>query len=121
MQLYDWSQIPKEQLNPLIARQVIHGMQMTIGRLFLLKGAVVPEHSHHHEQVTLLEKGRLLFSIDGQERELAAGQALEIPPHAVHKVVALEESIATDVFSPSREDWIRGDDAYLRAAAPPQK
>jgi len=29
-------------------------------------------------------------------------------------VEALEESRALDVFSPVREDWIRGDDAYLR-------
>jgi quercetin dioxygenase-like cupin family protein len=114
MQLYDWSGIPKEQLNPLIARQVIHGKQMTIGRLFLKKGAVVPDHSHHHEQVTVLESGRLRFVIDGREQELAGGQVLEIPPHAVHRVEALEDSVAMDVFSPSREDWIRGDDAYLR-------
>jgi quercetin dioxygenase-like cupin family protein len=114
MQLYDWSQVEREQMNPLIARQVIHGKQLTIGRLFLKKGATVPAHSHHHEQLTILEEGRVLFTIDGQEQELVAGQALEIPPHAVHQVLALEDSRALDVFSPAREDWIRGDDAYLR-------
>lgn len=114
MQLYDWSQIEREQLNPQIARQVIHGEKLTIARLFLQKGAVVPDHSHYHEQLCVLEKGRLLFTVDGKEQEFAAGQALEIPPHAVHKVLALEESIAMDIFSPAREDWIRGDDAYLR-------
>ena len=114
MQLYDWSQIPKEQLNPQIARQVIHGAQLTIAKLFLNKGAVVPDHSHHHEQVTMLQTGRLLFTIDGQQQEIGAGQLLEIPPHAVHNVLALEESVAVDLFSPAREDWIRGDDAYLR-------
>jgi hypothetical protein len=29
-------------------------------------------------------------------------------------VEVLEESVAVDVFAPVREDWIRGDDAYLR-------
>ena len=114
MELHDWSRIEKEQLNPKAARQVIHGEKMTIARLFLAKGAVVNEHSHHNEQVTVLEKGRLLFLIDGERLELAAGQALQIPPHAVHSVEALEESVALDLFSPVREDWIRGDDAYLR-------
>ena len=37
-----------------------------------------------------------------------------IPPNAPHLVEALEDSLATDLFSPIREDWIRGDDAYLR-------
>ncbi len=115
MQLYDWSRIEKEQLNPLIARQVIHGKKLTVGRLFLKKGAVVPAHSHPHEQITLLEQGRLLFTIDGREQELQAGQALEIPPEAVHQVQALEDSVAVDIFAPVREDWIRGDDAYLRS------
>jgi quercetin dioxygenase-like cupin family protein len=31
-----------------------------------------------------------------------------------HGVEALEDSVVVDVFSPAREDWIRGDDAYLR-------
>jgi quercetin dioxygenase-like cupin family protein len=42
------------------------------------------------------------------------GDVLQIPPNVPHMVEALEDSIATDVFSPPREDWIRGDDAYLR-------
>ena len=37
-----------------------------------------------------------------------------IPPGIPHMVEALEDSVATDVFAPVREDWIRGDDAYLR-------
>lgn len=115
MQLYDWSRIEQEQLNPLMARQVIHGKKLTIGRLFLKKGAVVPVHSHPHEQITLLEQGRLLFTIDGREQELQAGQALEIPPDAPHQVEALEDSVAVDIFAPVREDWLRGDDAYLRS------
>ena len=39
---------------------------------------------------------------------------LVIPPHMPHKVEALEDTDVTDIFSPVREDWLRGDDAYLR-------
>ncbi len=45
---------------------------------------------------------------------LHGGESLQIPPHAPHMVEALEDSVAVDLFSPIREDWIRGDDAYLR-------
>ena len=114
MKLYEWNQIEKEQLNPLVARQVIHGKKLTIARLFLSKGAVVPDHSHHNEQITLIEQGRLRFTIDGRQQEVVGGQVIEIPSNAVHTVQALEDSVAMDVFSPAREDWIRGDDAYLR-------
>jgi hypothetical protein len=46
-----------------------------------------------------------------------AGETVAIPPHAPHMVEALEDSVAVDLFSPIREDWIRGDDAYLRGQA----
>jgi quercetin dioxygenase-like cupin family protein len=115
MKLYNWLQIEKEQLNPLCARQVIHGEKMTVARIYLKKGAVVPLHTHENEQITVLEQGRLRFTIAGSETLVEAGQALQIPSHAPHLVEALEDSVAMDLFSPAREDWIRGDDAYLRS------
>jgi quercetin dioxygenase-like cupin family protein len=114
MDVYNWSRIPEEKLNPLIIRQVIHTPQMTIARLRLSKGAVVPVHDHANEQVTMMESGALRFEIAGEEVVLRAGDALRIPPHAAHRVETLEDSVVVDLFTPAREDWIRGDDAYLR-------
>ena len=114
MPLYDWSQVEKEAMNPLVARQVIHGKKLTVARIFLNKGAVVPEHQHENEQFSTLEQGRVRFTVAGEEMELAAGQSMHLPPNVPHRVEALEDSVATDIFVPAREDWIRGDDAYLR-------
>jgi quercetin dioxygenase-like cupin family protein len=114
MKLLDWKRLQEEQLNPLLARKVIHADTMTIARLSLRKYAVVPEHSHVNEQITMLEKGSLKFRIDGVEQVLHAGEMLQIPPNAAHSVEALEDSVAIDLFSPCRDDWKRGDDAYLR-------
>ena len=114
MQLHDWDSIPKEQMNPLVARQALHTANMTVARIFLAKGAVVPEHTHHNEQVTQMLSGSLRFVIGGKEIIAGAGQVLVIPPHAPHSAEALEDSLALDTFAPRREDWIRGDDAYLR-------
>ena len=52
--LYDWSQIEKEYLNSRTTRQVIHGENMTVAQIHLEKGAIVPEHSHANEQITML-------------------------------------------------------------------
>ncbi len=114
MNVYRWDQIEKEQLSPHLARQVIHGKNMTVARVHLAKGAVVPLHSHPNEQITLLESGRLRFTMGGEERVVEAGETVQIPPQLPHQVEALEDSVAVDLFSPVREDWIRGDDAYLR-------
>lgn len=114
MTLHDWEQIPKEQLSERLGRQAIHTGRLTVARIHLAAGAVVPRHSHENEQVTLLMSGRLRFVFDSGEQVLAAGQVMEIPPNAPHSVEALEASLALDLFAPRREDWIRGDDAYLR-------
>jgi quercetin dioxygenase-like cupin family protein len=114
MDVYQWDKVEKEAMNPLFTRQVIHSEKMTVARLELAKGCVVPEHSHANEQITTIEKGRLRCVVSGEERILGAGQILRFPPHAKHSVEALEDSVAVDWFSPPREDWIRGDDAYLR-------
>jgi quercetin dioxygenase-like cupin family protein len=114
MQRYEWNQIEKEQLNPAFARQVIHGETMTVARVYLKRGCLVPEHSHHNEQISMMEQGTLRFVLAGEELILKAGEVLRIPPHVPHSAEALEDSIAVDLFSPVREDWIRGDDAYLR-------
>jgi quercetin dioxygenase-like cupin family protein len=114
MQLYKWDQVEKEQLSPTFARQVIHGDKLTVARVYLRKGCVVPEHSHHNEQISMMEEGRLKFVIGGVEKVLAAGEVVRIPPNVPHSAEALDDCVAVDIFSPPREDWKSGDDAYLR-------
>lgn len=114
MERYNWSAVQEEKMNPLMTRQVIHTPQMTIARIGLAKGAVVPTHSHVNQQISMVTSGVLVFEMDGKSIELHAGDVLVIPPDVPHQVAALEDSTATDLFTPAREDWIRGDDAYLR-------
>jgi len=114
MPLYSWKSVELEQLNPLLGRRAIFSENMTIARLELQKHAAVPEHSHVNEQISIVEKGALKFFIDGGEQIVRAGEVLTIPPNVPHGVEVLEDSIVLDVFSPARDDWRRGDDAYLR-------
>ncbi len=101
-------------MNPLVTRQYIVGTNMMLARIGLKKGAVVPRHHHFHEQISHVVEGALLFRMDGEEKTVRAGEILCIPPHLPHEVVALEDSVALDMFNPPRQDWISGDDAYLR-------
>jgi quercetin dioxygenase-like cupin family protein len=118
MDQYNWATIPLEEMNAKTVRQAIHTERMTIAKILLRQGAVVPMHHHENEQVTMLQSGALRFvfggSADGKEVIVRAGDVLQIPPNLPHMVEALEDSQATDLFSGRREDWISGDDAYLR-------
>jgi quercetin dioxygenase-like cupin family protein len=109
------SEIPVEHLNPLLERQFVHGEQAMLARLFLRKGCIVPEHSHHNEQITYVLEGALRFILNGDEVvTVATGETLAIPPNVKHSAEAIEDTIDLDVFAPPREDWIQGTDAYLR-------
>jgi len=114
MERYNWTAIAEEKLNPLLTRRMIHSGKMTIARLWLGKGAVVPLHSHTNEQVTMLKTGALRFEMGGERFTLQPGDVLVIPPNLPHRVEALEDSTVTDLFTPARVDWVNGDDAYLR-------
>ena len=118
MDQYNWATIAREEMNPKTVRQAVHTERMTIARVLLRKGAVVSMHQHENEQVTMMRSGALKFVFGGreagQEIIVREGDVLVIPPNVPHMVEALEDSMATDLFAGRREDWISGDDAYLR-------
>ncbi|MCW5965405.1 MAG: cupin domain-containing protein [Bryobacterales bacterium] len=114
MTVVRWEDVPIEVMNPRVSRRVWHGEKMTTAQVIMAEGAVVPLHHHPHEQTTTLVSGKLLFRVGGEEIILSPGDMLRIIPHVPHEVTALESSVAIDLFAPVRDDWQRGEDAYLR-------
>jgi quercetin dioxygenase-like cupin family protein len=110
-----WDDIQLEKLNDQIGRQFIVGTDMMIARVLLKKGAVVPMHQHLNEQISYILEGALFFTVGGKEVTVRAGEVLCIPPHVPHEARALEDTVDLDIFNPPRQDWIDGNDAYLRA------
>jgi quercetin dioxygenase-like cupin family protein len=114
---FRWDEIPKESLNPLLDRKLITGERMMLAHVYLKKGCLVPRHSHENEQLTYVLEGALHFWLGEDEKEevvVRAGEVLAIPSHLPHKALALEDTLDVDVFSPPRQDWLSGTDAYLR-------
>ena len=114
MKVHSWDSVEHEELTPDTARRVIHSGRMTTALIYLKKGAVIPRHSHDNEQMSHCLEGKLRFEFDSETHDVSAGQIMEIPSEAPHRVTALEDSIAMDVFAPVRDDWVSGDDSYLR-------
>ena len=113
-ELHSFDTMPVEQMSPTIARQFVHGEGAMLARIVLEQGAIVPLHSHHNEQISYILEGALRFVVGGVEKIVRAGEVLIIPPHVPHSAEALERTVDLDVFTPPRQDWITGDDAYLR-------
>lgn len=58
--------------------------------------------------------GALKFIMDRTELVVRAGEVLQISSWGEHAAEALEDSVAMDVFSPIRRDWIDKTDDYFR-------
>jgi quercetin dioxygenase-like cupin family protein len=85
------------------------GNRMMICRFRFKPFLVTPEHDHPHEQMTIVERGRVRFFIEGKEQIASAGDVLHFPSHCWHGATMLdEEVILIDIFSPLREDFLNG-------------
>lgn len=103
----DWTKVPTEQVADGIKRQMIVGENVMVCRFTFDPFVVTDVHSHPHEQVTLVVKGKAKFTIDGLAVIVAAGDVLHFPPHNNHGATMLdEEVILIDIFSPIREDFL---------------
>ena len=109
-----WDEIQSERLNPKLERQFFTSGGVTMARLTMQKGLVVPTHHHDSEQITTILRGRLKMWLEGKELVLREGDVLCIPPNLPHHTEALEKTVCLDVFSPPRTDWLAGQDNYLR-------
>jgi quercetin dioxygenase-like cupin family protein len=103
----DWTKVPGTQVAPGIKRQMVTGQNVMICRFTFDPFVVTDEHTHPHEQMTMVMKGKVKFMIDGEVTIVSAGDVLHFPPHNRHGATMLDEEVVLiDVFSPPREDFL---------------
>ena len=115
--LYNWGKVPLERLNNKISRKLVTSDRMMVAHVYIEKDGIVPQHSHHNEQITYVLEGALKFLLgEDQDEEVIVrtGEVLVIPSNLPHSALALEDTLDVDIFNPPREDWLDGSDAYLR-------
>ncbi len=113
MKVHAWSDMEWENVTDGISRKIITGEKEMIAHIRLAKGAIVPEHSHVSEQISYVLQGSMEFTIAGRRLVVSSGEVLVIPPNVPHMAVALEDTLAVDVFSPIRQDWLDHTDDYF--------
>jgi unsaturated pyranuronate lyase len=105
--LSNWDSVPSERIAEGIERQMIVGDQLMICRLRFEPFVDTPAHEHPHEQFTIVERGRVRFTIGDQERIAKAGDVLHFPSGCWHGATMLDEEVVlVDIFTPLREDFL---------------
>ncbi|QWC84484.1 cupin domain-containing protein [Nocardioidaceae bacterium] len=118
MHATSWTELPETEGLPNNFRRAVAGREISVNRITWVHPTELPPHVHDDaEQALVMLEGRIRFSIDGTEMELAAGDVAIVPRHAVHGGRSIEgEAVFIEVFSPMRVDLLPG---FLGGASMP--
>jgi quercetin dioxygenase-like cupin family protein len=99
--------IPPEPAGSGIVRRILgNDPQMMMVQVCFMKGSVGALHHHPHRQVTYVAEGRFSVTVGEDTHTLSPGDSFFVPPGTMHGVVAEEDGILIDVFTPAREDFL---------------
>jgi len=98
----------REVLPGIRQKTLAHGERTLFTEFRLGRGSTLPRHSHPHEQTGYLVSGALSFTIGEEIHRAVPGDCWCIRGGVEHQVLALEDSVALEVFSPVREDYLPG-------------
>jgi quercetin dioxygenase-like cupin family protein len=87
-------------------KTLVHGDKTLMVEFRLQKGAALPLHSHPHEQIGYLVKGRIRLTVGADVHDVHPGDSWCIAGGVLHCADIIEESVAVEVFSPVREDYL---------------
>ena len=113
MGFFDWDRMTPESISELYTRKVALGDNIAVARVEVMQWAVTQPHTHDSEEIIIVLKGAWRFHLPTGPVTLRANQILSIPPGVEHSSEALEDTIALDICSPMRLDWITGEDRLL--------
>ena len=87
-------------------KTLVYGKNTLLTEFRLKKGSKVPSHSHPHEQTGYLISGQMRLNIGEASFDVGPGDSWCIPGNVEHYGETLNDSVAIEVFSPVREDYL---------------
>ncbi|MGA8752941.1 cupin domain-containing protein [Candidatus Deferrimicrobium sp.] len=98
--------IPPRTLAPGVTAKIASGEKLMFSLVTLAPNAVVPTHSHPHEQMGMMVSGTMEFTIAGETRVFSGNELYLVPGGVSHSATAGPGgAVALDAFSPPREEY----------------
>ena len=102
----DASTRKSKELAPGARTKTFWGDQMLLSLVEVDANALVPLHTHPHEQGGIIVEGELEMGVDGEVKLLKPGDMYIIPGNVEHYAKAHDvKAVALDIFSPVREEF----------------
>ncbi len=99
----------RQPLKGIRLKTLAFGDKTLLTEFRLEKGSQLPRHAHPHEQTGYLISGKMRLSIGEDSFDVEPGDSWCIPGHVEHGATILSDSVAVEVFSPVREDYLPDD------------
>jgi quercetin dioxygenase-like cupin family protein len=96
----------QEVLDGIELKTLVHGEKTLTTEFRLKKGCQLPDHTHLHEQTGYLVSGHIRLRINTNTFDVTHGDSWCIPGNIPHGADILEDSVAIEVFSPVREEYL---------------
>jgi len=96
----------KQPLEGIRQKTLVYGDETLLTEFRLSEGSLLPKHKHPQEQTGYLVSGRILLSIGSEEFETEPGDSWCIPSNVEHGALIREDSVAVEIFSPIRTDYL---------------
>jgi quercetin dioxygenase-like cupin family protein len=87
-------------------KTLVHGTHTLMTEFTLKKDALLPAHKHPQEQSGYLISGHMFLTIGEDVHEVRAGDSWVIPGDVEHHATIIADSVAVEIFSPVREDYL---------------
>jgi quercetin dioxygenase-like cupin family protein len=96
----------RESLPGIRQKTLVWGENTLMTEFLLGRGAVLPKHSHPHEQTGYLVKGHITLHIGNDASTIRPGDSWNIPPSVEHWAKIHEDSVAIEIFHPVRKEYL---------------
>ncbi len=98
-------EIKEKEIAPGFRARMVHAEHMTVAHWNITQGSSLPEHSHPHEQYSILLEGQFELTVGDETEVLSPGLVAVIPGGITHGGTALTDCRIVDIFHPVREDY----------------
>lgn len=96
----------KQVLAGIEQKTLVHGDKTLMVEFRLQKGTALPLHSHPHEQTGYLVTGNIRLTVGSDVHDVMPGDSWCIAGDMLHCAEIIEDSVAIEIFSPVREDYL---------------
>ena len=93
-------------LDGIQRKTLVFGHHTLMTEFVLSANSTLPRHSHPHEQTGYLVSGKMRLSIGNASFLCSPGDSWCIPENVEHGAEIIEDSLAIEVFSPVRTDYL---------------